>query len=157
MKNSTKANAKADNVFGLSNSWSPVSNPTICTVTVLTLSKGLKVRFAAKPAAITTIIVSPIAREKANKKLPTMPWNEAGIITCFVVSDSVAPIASEPSLSERGTAVNASSVNDATKGIIIIPRTEPAINALSELIFVKDKNAPMSLKNGATVITAKKP
>ena len=69
----------------------------------------------------------------------------------------VAPIAREPSLRDCGTAVKASSVRDATKGMIIIPITVPATMALSELIFVNDKNVPISLKNGATVITAKKP
>ena len=40
---------------------------TICTVTVVTASNGFAVRFADMPAAITTIIVSPIALEIANK------------------------------------------------------------------------------------------
>jgi len=34
--NSRRPSAKAASVFGLSNSWSPVSRATICTVTVVT-------------------------------------------------------------------------------------------------------------------------
>src|SRR3546814_14340168 len=58
----TSPSAKAASVLALSNSWSPVSSLTICAVTVVTLAKGLAVRLAESPAAITTIIVSPIAR-----------------------------------------------------------------------------------------------
>ena len=78
-------------------------------------------------------------------------------MTFFVVSDNVAPIAKDPSFRDRGTAVRASSVSEATNGIIIIPITDPAINALYELMFVNVKKDPNSLKKGATVITAKKP
>lgn len=44
-------------------------------------SSGLMVRFAAKPAAITTIIVSPMALDTANNTEPTIPGNAAGITT----------------------------------------------------------------------------
>ncbi len=37
---SNKPNANAASVFALSNSWSPTSNVTICTVTVVTAAKG---------------------------------------------------------------------------------------------------------------------
>ena len=56
-------------------------------------SSGLIVKFAAKPAAITTIIVSPIALDTANKTEPTIPGSAAGITTFLIVSDLVAPIA----------------------------------------------------------------
>ena len=36
-------------------------------------SKGLIVRFAARPAAMTTIIVSPIALDTANRTDPIIP------------------------------------------------------------------------------------
>ena len=39
---------------------------SICVVTVVTLSNGLAVMLAARPAAMTTIIVSPIARLTAS-------------------------------------------------------------------------------------------
>ena len=40
--------------------------------------KGLTVRFAARPAAMTTIIVSPIARDTASRMPPTIPGRAAG-------------------------------------------------------------------------------
>jgi phosphate transport system permease protein len=46
----------------------------------------LNVKFADSPAAITTIIVSPIAREAANNTPLTIPGSAAGIITCLIVS-----------------------------------------------------------------------
>ena len=60
---------------------------------ISTDSKGLIVRFAARPAAITTIMVSPIALETANNIDPIIPGKAAGITTCFIVSDLVAPTA----------------------------------------------------------------
>ena len=66
---------------------------SICTVTVVTASSGLKVRLAARPAAMTTIIVSPMARLMASMKAETMPGSAAGSTTLRMVSDLVAPIA----------------------------------------------------------------
>jgi hypothetical protein len=51
-------------------------------VTVVTLAKGLAVRLAARPAAITTIIVSPMARLTASSTPPTTPGSAAGTSTC---------------------------------------------------------------------------
>ena len=56
-------------------------------------SRGFIVKFAAKPAAITTIIVSPIALETAKRIDPIIPGRAAGITTFFIVSDLVAPTA----------------------------------------------------------------
>ena len=75
------AKAKAERVLMLSNSWSPVKRTTICVVTVVTELSGFAVRFAATPAAIKTIIVSPIALEIANKNPPTIPGSAAGKTT----------------------------------------------------------------------------
>jgi len=47
---------------------------------VVTASNGLMVKLADNPAAITTIMVSPIAREAANKIPPIIPGKAAGII-----------------------------------------------------------------------------
>ena len=91
--NSSRPRAKAASVFGLSNSWSPTSRVTICAVTVVTASSGLMVRLAARPAAITTIMVSPIARETASSTAPTMPGSAPGNTTWRMVSDLVAPSA----------------------------------------------------------------
>ena len=84
----------------------------------MTASKGFKVSFAVRPAAITTIIVSPITRDVANNKPPAIPGRAAGIITFFIASERVHPTASAPSLSEVGTAVMASSEIEETKGIV---------------------------------------
>ena len=62
-------------------------------VIVVVDSSGLMVKFAANPAAITTIIVSPIALETASKTEPTIPGKAAGMTTFLIVSDFVAPIA----------------------------------------------------------------
>mgnify|MGYP007000231426 len=84
------------------------------------------------PAAITTIIVSPIALDIANMKAATMPGRAAGIITFFMVSDLVAPTPKEASLKLCGTEFITSSDNEEMKGIIIMPITRPAASALSE-------------------------
>ena len=55
------------------------------------------VKFPVNPAAITTIMVSPMARERASKNAPTIPGKAEGKITFFIVSDCVAPIAYDPS------------------------------------------------------------
>ena len=85
-------------------------------MTVVVDSNGLIVKFAAKPAAITTIIVSPIALETANKIDPTIPGNAAGNTTFLIVSDFVAPTAYDPSLNDCGTALTTSSVNEKQMG-----------------------------------------
>ena len=77
-------------------------------------SSGFIVRLAAKPAAITTIIVSPIALDTANRIEPIIPGKAAGITTFLIVSDFVAPIAYEPSLSDWGTELITSSYKDET-------------------------------------------
>ena len=91
--NKVNPKAKADWVFGLSNSWSPTKIITIWVVIVVVDSNGLIVKFAARPAAITTIMVSPIALDTASKTEPMIPGNAAGITTFLIVSDFVAPIA----------------------------------------------------------------
>ena len=59
-------------VLGLSNSWSPTSRVTICTVTGGHAVRGFMVRLALRPAAMTTIMVSPIARDRQQTP-PMMP------------------------------------------------------------------------------------
>ena len=43
------------------------------------------------PAAMTTIMVSPMARDTASSTPPTMPGRAAGKMTRRMVSDWVAP------------------------------------------------------------------
>ena len=86
-------------------------------------------RLACPPAASTTIMVSPMAREVASRKPPMMPGRAAGISTRRIVSDLLPPSASEPSRRERGTAFSASSDSDEMNGISMIPMTAPATTA----------------------------
>jgi phosphate transport system permease protein len=125
-------------------------------VTVVTAENGLTVTFAANPAAITTIIVSPIALEIANKRAPTIPGRAAGKMTFRMVSDCVAPKARDPSLKFSGTADITSSDKDETYGIIIIPIIKPAAKADS-VETVKPTDCPIDLINGPTESAAKKP
>ena len=69
-----------------------MSSVTICTVTVVTGAKGLAVSEAMMPAAMTTIMVSPIARLTASKMPPKMPGSAAGRRTLVIVSPLVAPL-----------------------------------------------------------------
>lgn len=112
MQNNTNANAKADSVLGLLNSWSPEIIDTICAVIVVTESRGLKVRFAIMPAAIVTIIVSPMARDIAMMMPPIIPGNAVGIKTLVIISSFVAPIAIAESLSVSGIVLMNSYDND---------------------------------------------
>ena len=149
--NSVRAKAKAAKVFGELNSWSPTKSVTICAVAVVTESSGFRVNFATNPAAITTIIVSPIARDTAKITAPTIEGVAEGKTTFFIISDLVLPMAKAPSFKACGTAFKASSVNDKTKGIIITPITKPAAKALSEAMSIPIV-ANKFLKKGAIKI-----
>ena len=153
--NRTSPRAKAASVLGLSNSWSPVNSWTIWVVTVVTLEKGLAVILAASPAAITTIIVSPIARLTASNTPPTTPGKAAGMRTFLIVSLWVAPIASDPSRIELGTAAMLSSAIEETNGMIMMPMTTPAASADSEEALVMPIETAKSRRAGATVSAAK--
>ncbi|MCY1309541.1 hypothetical protein D9M70_596460 [compost metagenome] len=122
--------AKATSVCGEVNSRSPVNWLTIFTVTVVIGSKGLICMRAATPAASTTIIVSPTARDAVRSSAPTMPGSAAGRITFLTVSERVAPRPSEPSRNARGTWVMMSSESDDTNGISMMPMTMPAVTTL---------------------------
>ena len=123
---------------------------------VVTASSGFAVKLAANPAAITTIIVSPIAREAAKRRLPEMPGIAAGSITFLIVSLFVEPSAKEASRSDCGTAFITSSDSEEISGMIIIPIISPAANALSDETF-KPTVSPEDLIIGATVNAAKNP
>ncbi|MCY1445003.1 hypothetical protein D9M71_614990 [compost metagenome] len=79
--NKVRPNANATNACGLAKSVSPVNCFTIVTVTVETASNGFACKSGLFPAAKTTIMVSPTARETANKKAPVIPGNAAGKTT----------------------------------------------------------------------------
>lgn len=122
---------------------------------MVVLAKGLAVSVATPLAAMTTIIVSPIARLTASRTPPTTPGSAAGSMTRVIVSDGVAPIARLPSRIALGTAAKLSSAMDDTKGMIITPMTSPAANALSD----DAQSIPIATANcrtaGATVSAAK--
>ena len=91
---------------------------------------------AAFPEAINTIIVSPMARPNASTQAASTPGAAAGSTTRQVVSQRVAPSASDASRYERGTAVNASSATVNTTGTIAIAMPRPATSALTLLMTV---------------------
>ncbi len=86
------------------------------------------------PAASTTAIVSPIAREIARMKEATMPDSAAGVTTRVATSNFVAPSAYAPSRSVRGTALRASSESEETSGMIMTPTTRLALAALKMFV-----------------------
>ena len=109
-----------------------------------------------RPAAITTIMVSPIARDTASRMPPTMPGSAAGRSTLRMVSFMVAPMPRDASRRVSGTALIMSSDRDITKGMIMMPMTSPAARALSDATC-KPSDSPSVRMNGATVRAAKKP
>ena len=82
------------------------------------------------PAAIATIIVSPMARETARMNAAVIPENAAGTTTRRLVCIRVAPSAYEPSRNPCGTPRIASSASDDTSGRIMMPMTMPGPSAL---------------------------
>ena len=119
---------------------------------VSTGTSGLKVNLGCCPAAIATIIVSPIALENARITDTIIPEEAAGTITLKEVCSLVAPKAYDDSLKDFGTELRASSLSELIKGIIIIPITIPADNELNPAI-----SGINFCKNGVTTIKAKKP
>ena len=85
-----------------------------------------------------------------------MPGIAEGNSTFSIVSPRVAPRASEPSDSDRGTAESASSAKDEMNGISMIAMQTPAANAVFGDTG-RPSEAPVSRRNGATTRIAKKP
>src|SRR5699024_852184 len=103
---------------------------TINPVIVCNDSNKLKLLFGVEPAAIDTIIVSPIARDVASTIEATIPDNAAGNTTLNTVSSCVAPSPYDPSRIVFGTLAIASSVKLVIIGKIINPTTKPGLIAL---------------------------
>ena len=122
---------KALSVSELSKAWSPCKACTICTVTVVISSRKLKLIFGRKLAAITTIIVSPKARESPSKQAAMMPGIASGKITAKTTSFFVIPRAYAAFMRFSLTASMQSCESDATMGTIIMPIIKPAPKALS--------------------------
>ena len=105
---------------------------------------------------MTTIIVSPIARETASRMPPTMPGKAAGSITRTIASERVEPRPRAPSRMSTGTELMASSDREDTRGMIMIPMTSPAASALSDAT-ASPSDSPAPRMAGATVSAAKNP
>ncbi len=101
---------------------------------VCTLSSGFSVRLGVAPAAIVTIMVSPIARESARMNEARIPDSAAGTTVRVETSSLVAPSAYAASRSESGTALIASSASDETIGMIMMPTTMLALAALNTCV-----------------------
>lgn len=105
----------------------------ICTIKPVIVCKEdviSRLAFGVLPAAMETIIVSPIALETAKTTDAIIPETAAGSTTLNVVSNLVAPSPSDPSRVEFGTELIASSLKLAIIGMIMIPTTSPALTAL---------------------------
>src|SRR5438552_2684616 len=119
------------------------------------------------PQARDTAMVSPMAREMANRKEATTPDRAAGKTTLTEVSNLLAPRAMAPSRRERGTARSASSLKEAIMGIIMMATTKPPDSILLLLSmpgipgirkYVSVKGMGMvkpSAKRGVTTVMAK--
>src|SRR4051794_30864725 len=81
---------------------------------------------AALPEAMSTIIVSPMARPKPSTHAAKIPGVAAGKTTLHAVSQGVAPRANEASRYERGTAASASSDTVKITGMIVSASPRPA-------------------------------
>ncbi len=87
----------------------------------------------ALPLAISTIIVSPIARPNPSTQAANTPGNAAGNTTCHATCHGAAPRARAACENGRGTLVNASSEMVKITGITVRPRANPATQAFSRL------------------------
>jgi hypothetical protein len=116
---------------------------------------GLNVSLGVPPAAISTIIVSPIARLMPRTKAAMIPERPAGTTTRVEISYFVAPRAAAPARKDCGTAYMASSEMDATVGRIMMPMTRPADSALNTWGGVP--NSQFSRSSGVMNVRAKNP
>jgi len=134
---------------------SPKLTWTMNAVMVWMLSNGLKVMRGVAPAAMVTAIVSPTAREIAKMNAAIMPLSAAGTITWTTASNRVAPREKAASRSDMGTARMASSLIDATVGIIMIPKTIDALSALKKLTCIPNQVSNTVLIRGVIKLMAK--
>ena len=84
------------------------------------------------PVAMTTIIVSPMARPKPIMIAETMPEIAVGTTTRQTVCQRLAPQANEPETSDVGTLDKASSAIVNTSGMTAKPMTKPTTKELRE-------------------------
>ena len=103
---------------------------TIYAVIVSMGTSGFMVNLGCWPAAMATIMVSPIARETARMTAAVIPERAAGKTILKATWILREPRAYAPSRQPIGTACIASSLNEDTSGMIMIPITSPAESAL---------------------------
>ena len=89
--------------------------------------------WATWPAATSTMIVSPTARDAPSTIEATMPDSAAGKTTRSDVCSRLAPRPNEPSRSDCGTADMASSDTEAIVGMTMKPITIEADRTLKTL------------------------
>src|SRR5690606_17807435 len=132
---------------------SPISAAMVAG-TVRTGKVGSQERMAAFPEAISTIIVSPMARPKPRTIAAKMPGEAAGRTTDQAVRVRDAPRAKAASRYLCGTAVSASSLRVKITGTMVRPRPIPATMVLSR--YCRPKRScrcvarTMSTKNPST-------
>ena len=85
----------------------------------------------AFPDAISTIIVSPMARPNPSTQAANTPGSAAGNTICHATCHGAAPSASAAWPYPRGTVVSASSEMVNTTGITVNPKAIPATKAFS--------------------------
>src|SRR5690606_37012526 len=132
---------------------SPISAAMVAG-TVRTGKVGSQERMAAFPEAISTIIVSPMARPKPRTIAAKMPGEAAGRTTDQAVRVRDAPRAKAASRYLCGTAVSASSLRVKITGTMVRPMPIPATMVLSR--YCRPKRScrcvarTMSTKNPST-------
>ena len=124
---------------------------------VCTLCSGLNVIRGVAPAAIVTAIVSPTALEIARMNAAIIPLKAAGRTTFITTSNFVAPKENAPALNDRGTDLIASSLMDATVGIIIMANTIDALSALKKFTFNPNQVSNTLSTKGVIKLIAKYP
>ncbi len=134
---------------------SPMPASAMNAVIVCIASVGSKVRSGVPPAAMTTIIVSPTAREIAEHERGHDARERRGHHHARRHLQLVAAQRQAPSRRPPGTADIASSDSEATVGRIMIPITRPAESALKTPGFSPMNQ--MSWSSGVTKVSAKKP
>ena len=94
-------------------------------------SKRLADTMLALPLAISTTIVSPMARPKPSTTAANTPGAAAGSTICHAACHFEAPRASAPCVYTRGTLVSASSAIENTTGITANPSAMPETKAFN--------------------------
>ena len=107
------------------------SSAAIVAVSVCTRSSTLCGIWFAWPVAISTAIVSPIARPTPSSTAASSPFLAAGNNTRYTISQRLAPSASAASRYESGTALSASSPTDTITGTLISARMMPRVRECS--------------------------